>query len=227
MTPPLTHIWFIMDGNRTWAREHFLPQFEGHRRWYNNAKQIMKDCLSLGIPYCSFWALSDDNIAQRSQEEVTYLFDLLTKWVLDIAKDAHKDQIRLICIGNRSLLPKKCQENILKAEEMTKNNQKMTAILAIGYGWQEEIIRAVNACIVAGEKQVTKETFLPYIESAKFPPADLIVRTAWHHRHSWFLLFLSPYAEYYFSELNWPSFDKEELLKVLDDFSLRLRKFGK
>ncbi len=120
-----------MDGNRTWATDHFLPKFEGHRRGYMNAKKIMKDCLALGIPYCSFWALSDDNITNRTKDEVNYLFDLLTSGVLDIAKDAHKDDIKLVFIGDRTLLPEECQKNMKEAEEMTQNNTQMTAILAI------------------------------------------------------------------------------------------------
>ncbi len=228
MEKSLKHIGFIMDGNRSWARDKWLPQFEWHRRWYANARKVMTLCREYGLEYCSFWALSDDNITQRSKEEVKYLFDLLTLGILDIAKDAHKQWIKIVCIWDRSLLTKKCQENMIKAEEMTAKNTLMTTIVALGYGWQEEIVRAIKSYIESGsDVPLTKKTFSSYIESSEFPPADLIVRTWGHKRHSGFLLYNSPYAEYYFSELNWPAFDEWELLKILDDYSLRERKFGK
>lgn len=224
----IQHIAFIMDGNRTWAREHLLPQFEWHRRGYNNTKQIMRDCLSLQIPYCSFWALSDDNITERLKEEVSYLFELLTIGILDMAEEANQDNVRIRVIWDRTLLPPKCQENILKAELLTKDNTRMTAILAIWYGWQEEIIRAVNQFIQKMSwERATKENFLPFVESSEFPPADLIIRSWGHQRHSGFLLYLSPYAEYYFSPKNWPSFDKWDIISAIEDFSGRKRKFGK
>jgi undecaprenyl diphosphate synthase len=181
------------------------------------------------IPFVSLWALSDDNIRNRSSEEVAYLFGLLEKGILDIAKEAKKDGNKVTVIGDRSLLPDTCQRNILKAEEMTKDETGTTAIIAIGYGGQEEIIRAIQSATQAGEDMtsMTIDTFWKYIETSAFPPPDLIVRTGWHVRHSGFFLFQSPYAEYYFSEKNWPDFDEAELDRALSSFWSRERKFGK
>jgi undecaprenyl diphosphate synthase len=105
----------------------------------------------------------------------------------------------------------------------------MTVILAIGYGGQEEIARAVCALAKTGKDmtQVTREDIVSSLETARFPPPDMIVRTGGHMRHSGYFLFQSPYAEYYFSPLNWPEFDATELDRVIQSYDERVRKFGK
>lgn len=225
----MQHIGYIMDGNRTWSKERWLPTFEWHRRGYENAKKIIRETKKLGIPFASFWALSDDNIKKRSPEEVGYLFRLLEKWILDIAKDADKDNIRIVCIGNRMLLPETCRNNMEKAEKMTENNTAMTAIIAIGYGWQEEIVRAIQALAKTGFSMegATIDDIAPYIETSSFPPPDLIIRTGWHVRHSGFLLFHSPYSEYWFSEKNWPEFSLSDIEAIIQWYENRERKFWK
>lgn len=127
------HIGFIMDGNRTWAKEKSLPSLVGHKKGYENAKRVITLCKSRSIPYASFWALSDDNIRERSRDEVQYLFGLLTKTMPDITRLAIKENLRIEIVGDRGLLPEKCNTAILKAEEATKDNTAMTIILAIGY----------------------------------------------------------------------------------------------
>ncbi len=225
----MQHIGFIMDGNRTWAKEQWLPSLEWHRQGYLNAKNIIREVKQLGIPFASFWALSDDNIKKRSPEEVEYLFRLLETWILDLAKDANKNNIRIVCIGDRELLPEKCRKNIEKAEKITKNNNEMTAIIAIGYGWQEEIVRAIRSLAQTGQDMtgVTTEDISSHIETSAFPPPDLIIRTGWHIRHSGFFLFHSPYAEYYFSEKNWPDLSKEDIESFIESYKARERKYWK
>ncbi len=225
----MQHIGYIMDGNRTWAKERWLPSLEWHRRGYENAKNIIRETKKLGIPFASFWALSDDNIKKRSSEEVGYLFRLLEKWILDLAKEANTDNIRIICIGNRELVPENCRKNMDKAEKMTESNTAMTAIIAIGYGWQEEIIRAVQKLAKTGFEMswVTVDDISSYIETSSFPPPDLIIRTGWHIRHSGFLLFHSPYAEYGFSQKNWPDFSVKDIEDFIDRYENRERKFWK
>ncbi len=225
----MQHIGFIMDGNRTWARENWLPSLEGHRRGYENAKKLICEIKELGIPFVSFWALSDDNIKKRSTEEVGYLFRLLEQWILDLAKDANKNNIRIVCIGDRELLPEKCRKNIEKAEKITKNNNEMTVIIAVGYGWQEEIARAVRALAQTRKDMtgVTLEDISSYVETSAFPPPDLIIRSGWHIRHSGFFLFHSPYTEYYFSEKNWPDLSKEDIESFTESYKARERKYWK
>lgn len=225
----MQHIAFIMDGNRTWAKERMLPSFEWHRRWYENTKKIIRLVKKKWIPYVSLWALSDDNIANRSKDEVKYLFELLTKGMRDIATEAKEEGNRIVVVWDRSLLPKKCLESIDFAEELTKNETWITTIVAIGYGGQEEIIRAVKKFLSEWWKEadISKENLKNYIESAAYPPPDLIVRTGGHIRHSGFLLYQSPYAQYYFTEKNWPEFDEWELDRAIENFQKSERKFGK
>lgn len=147
----------------------------------------------------------------------------------DIAAEAKEEGNKIVVVWDRNLLPKNCIDSIDFAEEFTKNGTEITTIVAIWYWGQEEIARAVKALIEnwVSLEEVTKERISDFLETAKYPPPDLIVRTGWHVRHSGFLLFQSPYAEYYFSEKNWPDFDEEELDRAIKNFSESERKFGK
>ena len=225
----LQHIGFIMDGNRTWARWRWLPQLEWHRRGYNNMEDIMDICLSKGIPYVSFWALSDDNIAKRSEEEVKYLFDLLAQWIPRMIKKSNKKNVRLFFVGNQNLLREDCAWLIQKATKDTEKNTWMKVIVAIWYGWQDEIVRGIQKLAATGKDMTTisLQDIIPYMDSWIFPAPDLIVRTGWHSRHSWFFLFQSPYSEYAFSQKNWPDFNESDIDTILDTFHVRIRKFGK
>ncbi len=218
-----------MDGNRTWARANHLPQLEWHRRGYDNVERVIDACLERDIPTISFWALSDDNIRERSDTEVSYLFDLLIRGISRLIEQSNTKNIRLYFVGDRSLLRSDCVETIERAELATQKNTKMDCIFAIGYGGQEEIARAVSALAKTGKDmtQVTRDDILVSLETSQFPPPDMIVRSGGHMRHSGYFLYQSPYAEYYFSLLNWPDFDADELDRALDSYSMRVRKFGK
>ena len=153
-----------MDGNRSWAKERFLPAFEWHRRGYENVKKILRLVKKRKIPFVSIWALSDDNIVNRSEEEVQYLFDLLTKGMRDIAVEAKEEGNRIIVVGDRTLLPKKCLESIEYAEEYTKDGKDITTLVAIAYGWQEEIIRGIKKLIEQGIDENGRKFYKIYYE---------------------------------------------------------------
>jgi len=225
----MQHIGFIMDGNRTWAKNNFLPSFEGHRRGYQNFKKIIQACLDKSIPYVSFWALSDDNIRQRSPDEVKYLFDLLSEGMKEMQEYAIKKWIKIQIIGDRTIIRSDCLKNIEVLENITKKHTKWTVIIAIWYGWREEIARAVMALYKSSDTLggIDASDIFAHLETAQFPQIDLIVRTGWHMRHSWFYLYQSPYAEYFFSQKNWPDFDEKDIDQALEDFSNRTRKFWK
>ena len=225
----MQHIGYIMDGNRSWAKAKWFLAFAWHRQWYETAKKIIRETKKRGIPFASFWALSDDNIVKRSPEEIRYLFWLLEKWILDLAKDANKQNIRIVCVWDRSLLPETCVESMVEAETLTSENTEMVVILAIGYGWQEEIARAVRSLALTWVDMtwVSTSDIVAHIETRAYPQPDLIIRTWGHMRHSGFLLFQSPYAEYYFSDLLWPDFCWDELDRAISDYENRERKYGK
>lgn len=177
----------------------------------------------------SFWALSDDNIRERSALEVKYLFDLLTERMSELVDSAVERNIRLQFIGDRSLLRADCVAAIEHAERTTAEHTGMIAVFAIGYGGQEEVVRAVRMLAASGKdmERITRDDMLSVMDSGQFPPPDMIVRTGGHIRHSGFFLFQSPYAEYFFSEKNWPAFDRDELDAVFASYAERKRKFGK
>ncbi len=218
-----------MDGNRSWARHNHLPQLEWHRRGYDNIETIIDACLERNIRYVSFWALSDDNIRERSNIEVSYLFDLLTKGIEKLVRQSNVKNIRLYFVWDRKLLRSDCLNAIVIAEKSTEKNTLMTAIFAIGYGGQEEIARAICDLARTGVDmtQVTPSDILTHLETSKFPPPDLIVRTGGHIRHSGYFLYQSPYSEYYFSPHNWPDFSSEDIDLALESYDMRVRKFGK
>ena len=225
----LQHIGFIMDGNRSWARANALPQLEWHKRGYDNVEQIIDACLERQIPYISFWALSDDNISERSKIEVSYLFDLLTRGILRLIYQSNTKNIKLCFVWDRTLLRSDCRDAIEKAERETMENTRMNAIFAIWYGGQEEIARAVSQLAKSGKdmRNVTREDILAQLETSIFPPPDLIVRTGGHIRHSGYFLFQSPYSEYFFSDRNWPDFTPQDIDLAITSYEWRVRKFGK
>lgn len=135
--------------------------------------------------------------------------------------------IRLHFVGDRKLLREDCLEAMIEAENATRKNTGMQVVVAIGYGGQEEIARAVQNLAKNGADmtKVTRDDIFNHLETGKFPPVDLVVRTGGHIRHSGYFLYQSPYAEYFFSEKNWPAFDLEELEKCFASFQNRTRKF--
>lgn len=175
----MKHIGFIMDGNRTWARAQGLSQFEGHKQGYNNIESVIDGCLAAGVEYASFWALSDDNIRERSAIEVKYLFDLLAERMQELIDSAMKRNVALCFVGDRTLLRSDCVAAMERGERETAHNTRMKAIFAIGYGGQEEIVRAVRTLALSGKDltSVTRDDVLSVIDSGKFPPPDIIVRT--------------------------------------------------
>ena len=223
------HIGFILDGNRTWAKNKWLPSFEWHRKGYDNIAPILDLCISHSIEYTTLWVLSDKNIQERSHEEVSYLFDLLTHGIKKLGKTAQKKGIRLCTIWDTSLLPESCLKNIHEAECLTRNNTHMTCIIAIGYGWRNEITRGIQRWIAENKDihTLNEASFWSFIESGKFPPIDLIVRTGWHMRHSWLLLYGSEYAEYFFTPTLWPDFGENDFDAAMNQYKNATRKFGK
>lgn len=138
------------------------------------------------MEFASFWALSDDNIRERNIVEVKYLFDLLTDKMVDLVERVMPKNIRLHFVGDRRLLREDCQKSLHEAEKMTEKNTGMRVIVAIGYGGQEEIARAVCELAKSGADmtKITRDDIFAHLETAQFPPVDLIVRTGGHIRHS-------------------------------------------
>jgi undecaprenyl diphosphate synthase len=211
------HIAFIMDGNRRWAKKLSNIVAFGHSSGGENVEKVLTLALDAGIPYTSMWALSKENIIERDPSETATISKL------------QKAGIRMEIIGDLWLVPPTVRTILLYAIEATKAWDKMTFILAIAYSGQDEIVRAVKRIIAEGvdPQTLTEREFLTYLDSGKYPPPDLIVRTGGSIRHSGFYLYQSAYSEYYFTDTLWPDFGPIDFQKALDAYALSGRNFGK
>lgn len=224
----MQHLGIIMDGNRRWAKEKSLPAFAWHKAWADNVEKVIELVADKWIQYVTLWWLATENLIKRSREEIQGIIKLIDK-IESRLENMIKKWLRFDVIWDVSQLPQKTQDILNRVKEKTQNNKWITLILALVYGWQDEIIRWIKKFIESWEDIVnlTKEKFREYIDTGKYPPVDVIVRTGGDIRHSGFLLYDSEYSEYYFTETKWPSFDENELEKVMEFFSKCKRNFWK
>lgn len=227
-TNNLHHLGIILDGNRTWAREKGLPDFEGHRQWAKTVEKVVDWVNERAIECLTLWALSKDNLQKRDEKEVNEIIKLIDSIESRLTK-AIKNNIIFDTIWDLEALPDKSQKVLANLRNKTANNTWNKLILALNYWWQDEIVRATKKIIESwiDPKTLTIEEFRKYLDTGKLPPVDMIIRTWWHKRHSWFLLFEWEYTEYYFSDKNWPDFDEAELDKAIEAFNNSKRKFWK
>ncbi len=224
----MKHLWIIMDGNRRWAKKRLLTTIAWHKAGVNNAVNITKIAKIKWIKYLTLWALSTENLIKRDDNEIKWIIKLINN-IENLLWDMLLEDLRFETIWDISKLPIESQEILAKIKNNTQNNTGITLILALVYWWQDEIIRATKKILLEwiNPSELTKEEFRKYTDTWKYPIVDMIVRTGWDKRHSWFMLFDSEYAEYYFSEKLWPDYNEEELNKTLDSFKKSKRNFWK
>lgn len=224
----LNHLWIIMDWNRRWARKRLLPAVAWHKAWADNVEKIVDLSWEKWIKYITLWALSTDNLQKRWAEEVEWIIKLINSIEKYLWKMIAK-WLQFNVIWNISKLPQESQDILQKVIDSTKNNTWIVLTIALIYGGQDEIVRATQKVIKAWilPESLTKEEFRKYLDTSTLPNPDVIVRTGWDIRHSWFLLFDSEYSEYYFTEKWWPEFDEQELDKVIDFYWNCKRNFWK
>ncbi len=232
------HIWIIMDWNRRWAKKRLLPTLAWHKAWFDNAMDIVEKANDKWIKYLTLWALSKENLVKREKEELSWIIKLIDK-LNDLIPRFQKNNLNFQTIWDIEKLPLESQKILEKVKNETKNNTWLTLIVALVYSWEDEIIRAVKKFINSippwerglggfnSLENLNEEWFRQYLDTANFPKPDLIIRTGWDIRHSWFLLYDSDYSEYYFSEKLWPDFDENELDKALNFLNKSKRNFGK
>ncbi len=226
----IKHIALIPDGNRRWATEKGMPSVQGHRHAVEKIlPQLYDTLLELGIPYCTFWAMSPDNFKKRSSFEVNNLFGLLFHFFEAQLKDFKEKNIRVKIIGNMDELPDKVREHLKKAMEETKDNTRMTFIIAMNYGGRDEIIRGIHKLIQSDIKKenITSELLTSLLDTADIPDPDIIIRTGGEQRTSGFLLWQSEYTEYFFLDKFFPDFTPEDLKNCINQYEQRQRRFGK
>ena len=221
------HIAIIMDGNGRWANRRGLPRLVGHRRGADTAKQIVDILLDYGIPYVTLYAFSTENWS-RPREEIDGLFQILEERLDEGVKFARESQIRVRYLGKPDGLPRRVQDKVRQALELTQNGSRMTLNLAFNYGGRSEIVEAVRRLILDGipAEEINEAVFSQYLYTAGIPDPDIIIRTGGEMRLSNFLSWQSAYAEIYFTPVLWPDFDKKELDKALIAYSQRQRRFG-
>lgn len=222
-----SHLGLILDGNRRWAKEQGIPQYEGHRQGYLTLKAIGLAALDRGVEYITAYVFSTENW-ERSKSEVDYLMKLLV-WVFNHEIDEfNKKNIRIRVLGSRERLSKTVLKAIDKAEEITKDNTGGTLALCLNYGGQLEIADAVKKIIEKGIKKedITPVTVEQNLYSPDIPPIDLLIRTSGEKRLSNFMLWRAAYSELVFVDKYWPAFTEQDLDDSFAEYARRQRRFG-
>ena len=223
----IEHLAVIMDGNGRWAERRHLPRLMGHRAGAEALDRTMHYCKEAGIKYLTVYAFSTENW-KRSKKEVSGLMKLLSHFIKSKESELVKNDVRFKVIGRREDLSEKLQKEIAVLEEKTKDGC-FTLVVALSYGGRDEIVRAAlkfsNKEYSVASKTL-EESFSLCLDTAGIPDPDLIVRTSGELRISNFLLWQAAYAEFYFTDILWPDFDKAEFDKALESFSKRERRMG-
>jgi undecaprenyl diphosphate synthase len=222
------HVAIIMDGNGRWARKRGLPRLAGHRAGTENVRRTVHACIDFGVKVLSLYAFSTENW-DRPADEVRGLMLILEEVIGRETAALHKEGVAIRHVGRKAELSDSLRQKIQQAEEVTRNNTRMTLNIAFNYGGRQEILDAVRHLVADHVDVATldEETFSRYLYTAGQPDPDLVIRTAGEMRLSNFLIWQASYAEYYSTPTYWPDFDREELHKALIAYAQRQRKFGK
>ena len=226
------HIAVIMDGNRRWAREHHLPPLAGHRKVANTILEpLVEHAAKRGIQYMTFWAFSTENW-QRSPLEVKGIMQLLRSSIPPFGRRMHERGVKLGVIGDLSRFDEDIRASIDEVIEKTKDNTRITVVLALNYGGRDEILRAIkkwreNFQFPISNFQLNEKEFEKYLDAAGIPDPDMIVRTGGQQRLSGFLPWQGVYSELYFPAWYMPEFTPEKLDEVVEEFAKRKRRFGR
>ena len=226
------HIAIIMDGNGRWATNKGFSRDKGHTEGRESAKEMVRTCAKIGVKNLTLFAFSSENW-KRPKLEIELLMGLLHNSLITELKELQKNNIRLKTIGDTSKLPLLVSKFLEKVCNQTKNNDLMTLTLALSYGSRDEIINSVKEIadkvknnIISVEK-IDESLINQHLYTRNLPDVDLMIRTSGEKRISNFLLWQSAYAELYFSDKLWPDFKSEHLLKAIEDYKSRERRFGK
>lgn len=222
----MDHLAVIMDGNGRWAQKRHLPRIAGHKAGAEALDRTMHYCRDAGIRYLTVYAFSTENW-KRSKEEVGGLMTLLSQYMKSKEKELVANGVRFRVIGRRSDLSAKLQREVAGLEERTKSGD-FTLVVALSYGGRDEIVRSARKAMASGVRaeDLDERTFSSFMDAPDIPDPDLIVRTSGELRISNFLLWQAAYAEFYFTEVLWPDFDRNEFDKALESFAKRERRMG-
>jgi undecaprenyl diphosphate synthase len=221
----LKHLAIIMDGNGRWAKQKGLSRTKGHEAGAETIREITTYCSdNTTIESVTFYAFSTENW-KRPKLEVEFLMKLLDRYLKNELKTYQKHGTRFKAIGKIDEFSKSLQKRIRETEELTKNNTKLTQILALNYGGRAEITTAVNSLIKKGKKILSENDISSELQTP-YTDIDLLIRTSGEERISNFLLWQLSYSEFYFSPTLWPDFNTNELKSIIENFEERTRRFG-
>lgn len=224
------HIAIILDGNGRWAKKRGMPRSYGHVKGCENLEDICEVAKELGVKYLTVYAFSTENW-KRSKEEVDGLMKLFRNYLKKCIKISQKNNMRVKVIGDVSAFDPDIQESIVKLEIFSKDFTELHFQIALNYGSRDEITRAVNRMLEdqkAGklETPVEEETISNYLDTAGIPDPDLMIRTSGELRLSNYLLWQLAYTEFYFTDVPWPDFKRDELVKAIEKYNERDRRYG-
>jgi undecaprenyl diphosphate synthase len=221
------HVAIIMDGNGRWAISRGLPRIAGHRAGTENLRRVLEGCGELGIKYLTLYAFSTENWG-RPEAEVRGLMKILEDVIDSELQELKEEGVRLRHIGHLEQLDPTLRKKVLEAIELTKENDRLTLNIAFNYGGRDEIVHAIKKMIADGisADEVNDKLVSRYLYTRDVPDPDLVIRTSGELRISNFLIWQAAYAEWYFTPVYWPDFDKAELRNAVEEFGSRERRFG-
>ena len=225
------HVAIILDGNGRWAKSKGMPRNYGHAQGAKNVEKICEEAWRMGIKYLTVYAFSTENW-NRPDDEVNALMKLLRNYMKTCLKTAAKNDMKVRVIGDITRLDEDIQKRILELEEATKNNSGLNFQIAINYGSRDEITRAVRTLaedVKEGKlmpEEVNEACIERYLDTHDIPDPDLLIRTSGEQRLSNYLLWQLAYTEFYFTDVPWPDFSKQELEKAIEQYNRRDRRYG-
>lgn len=225
------HIAIIMDGNGRWAEKHHKLRTFGHRKGVYSVRDIVEASGQIGVKYLTLYTFSTENW-RRPKIEVTVLMKLLIKALKDETDNLHENNVRLIAVGDLSVLPERVRKELNDAIDKTRNNKRMTLVLALSYSGRWDLVNAAKQIALDYKHNkiklddINESAVSSHLVTKDIPDPDLLIRTGGDVRISNFLLWESAYTEFYFEETYWPDFRRKQLYKAIHEYQCRERRFG-
>ena len=225
------HVAIIMDGNGRWAAERGLPRALGHRSGVEAVRRTVKAAIELSIPFLTLYSFSSENWS-RPKDEIDDLMGLMKRFIRCDLAELHQNNVRVMVIGERENIDPEMKALIDEACELTRDNTRLTLVIAFNYGARSEITRAVRRItedVLAGRldpADISAEHMTQALDTGGIPDPELLIRTSGERRLSNFLLWQCAYTEFVFLDAYWPDFSRELLLEAVSQFKARERRFG-
>ena len=226
----LTHIAFILDGNGRWAKKRGMPREYGHSEGAQTFKRIVRYCGDIGIKVVTVYAFSTENWS-RPKGEVDRIISLLDEYIAGAERELDENKIRYTFLGDKSVFAPEMVERMTRLEEISAHYE-LRLNIALNYGARDEMVRGMRRMLrdcregLLEPEELTEERFSSYLDTAGLPDPDLMIRTSGEQRLSNFLLWQLAYTEFYFTPVPWPDFDKTELIRAIEKYNERDRRYG-